>query len=463
MLKPFLCTFAIGASVVATAAARFDPPDLSLELELHRQFLRQHDGAEAAAPLAKDAYVERYRIQNGETLWSLSQTLYGDGNYWPRVWAQNHGITNPHLIRPGHQLQFLMGSEDDTPAFRFSEDGDESSGVELAAANGNPIIEIPPPEIPPKPVLSVPKSFPEWQNVYREKPKPIIDDRGLEFKRAKVPDRIFLRAYVEEKEIEPVGYFLENDTESGLPVINQYVYIKVNKGTAHVGDRFTIARDAGRVRTVTPDFNNYPRAYLVQVAGELQITESISADFNRSRDREKFDCFRALMTKTTGLSLKGMSLVAGGIPVVDLTPEGPRSEVSAEILGSEKHEASQLYGQGDIVFLNKGASAGIRSGQLMDIFVDRKARYSETPVRFSPARSGFVKVVRTTSLFSTAVILDAHDSIQQGDKVEESQSPHARTEILGDAKIQSVEGGQVKEGDFELIDENEFEKEIDGL
>ncbi|NJL24233.1 MAG: LysM peptidoglycan-binding domain-containing protein [Calothrix sp. SM1_5_4] len=123
MLRILICAGLSSAGIVA--AARFDPPDLTYEAELHRQFLRARkmESVLAVPSLAKDAYVENYRIQQGETLWSLSRILYGDGNYWPRVWSQNSMITNPHLIRPGHTLQFLMGSEDDTPAFRITEEG----------------------------------------------------------------------------------------------------------------------------------------------------------------------------------------------------------------------------------------------------------------------------------------------------------------------------------------------------
>src|SRR4051794_27121224 len=125
MIKALICTGIVSAAASLHAGTRFDSPVLGLELELHRQFLRQH-GLEADTPaLAKDAYVENYKIQKGENLWSMSQVLYGDGTYWPHVWAQNQSITNPHLIRPGHTLQFLMGSEDDTPAFRFTEEGEE--------------------------------------------------------------------------------------------------------------------------------------------------------------------------------------------------------------------------------------------------------------------------------------------------------------------------------------------------
>src|SRR5262249_21631737 len=157
--------------------------------------------------------------------------LYGDGNFWPRVWAQNQAISNPHLIRPGHTLQFILGSEDDTPSFRISEEGEQ--GVELASnGNQNPLIEIPPPEMPPTPLINVPRSFPQWQSVYKQQPVQVTDDKGLLKHRKPLVGKTYLMSYVQEQELQAQGWFMETDLDSALPVTNQYVYVKVKKGAA---------------------------------------------------------------------------------------------------------------------------------------------------------------------------------------------------------------------------------------
>src|SRR4051812_23092528 len=163
MLKSFGLVLTGSLAAYASAAAvHFDPPDLNLEYQLHKQYMISN----GEQPQAAKGIIESYQLQQGENLWGLSQMLYGDGSYWPKVWAQNKSISNPHLIQPGHTLHFQMGSEDDTPSFRFSEA--EEPGVELAAAvNTNPQIEVPPPETPPRPLIPVPKSFPEWETVYK--------------------------------------------------------------------------------------------------------------------------------------------------------------------------------------------------------------------------------------------------------------------------------------------------------
>src|SRR6185295_17266448 len=58
-----------------------------------------------------------YDIIPGDTLSAISGRLFGDGKYWPKIWALNNAsITNPHLIRPGNKVTFLPGTGSSLPA-----------------------------------------------------------------------------------------------------------------------------------------------------------------------------------------------------------------------------------------------------------------------------------------------------------------------------------------------------------
>ena len=464
-------------------AAKFDPPDLRLELEMHRRFNQGPGPAADAAPtaLAPDAYVENLKIGRGDTLWSLSKLLYGDGAYWPRVWAQNDAITNPHLVQPGHVLEFLMGSEDDAPAFRFSEE-DAEGGVELTAANvGGPAVEIPPPEITPRAILKVPPSFPEWQSVYRQQPKPFLDDRSLDKERERQASRVYLRAWVEEKPLEPAGFMLENDTEAGLPVVNQYVFVKIKKTSGQGGVKMLVIQNVGRLRRTTDTFENEREAYLVQVAAEIELTEKVPAKFLRSRDREEYETWRAMVTKSTGLGTKDSALVVGELKFVDVSPSGAPGQATAQIIGSERSTSSTLYGGGDLVFLDRGSGEGLAVGQVFDVFSDRRARHRNTPVVYSPAPAGRVKIVRTSNNLATAVVVEAHDSILQGDRVRAigsrdegelgpetaSRLPSSSDEgddLLDDGVEAIGEGGDAgATGDAELDGDDDLSKELESI
>jgi hypothetical protein len=68
---------------------------------------------------AKDAVIatpaagstpELHVVQKGDTLWSLCSKYFGDPWRWPRLWASNPVITNPHWIFPGDVIRLGEGS-----------------------------------------------------------------------------------------------------------------------------------------------------------------------------------------------------------------------------------------------------------------------------------------------------------------------------------------------------------------
>jgi hypothetical protein len=340
------------------------------------------------------------------------------------VWAQNRGITNPHLVRPGHKLELLLGSEDQAPAFRFSEEGD--AGLELAAAtssSGNSSVEIPPPEVAPRPVIRIPHSFPLWQEVYRRVPDEMaIDDSRLKVQTTPLANKIILNGFAQDQELAPYGAFLETEKESGLPVPMQYVYVKLKKGLGHVGQKMLIVKDHGKLPKLNEQVEGKVTTHFIEVFGDLQIIEPAQAAFKKRRDRENYEAFRALILHATNLTLTNFDLIPGEVEYVDLSSNGPSSSVTAQILGSTKHKASALYGPGDIIFLNRGRNQGLGVGQIMDLRTDRTIRDRKTEVEFSNTSAGTVKIVRTDANCATAVVLASVDGLLQGDQVQQKVS-----------------------------------------
>jgi hypothetical protein len=404
-----------------STAAKFDPPDLALEDQIHRQYLNSQNPRPILE--SSEGWLENYSLQQGESLWSLSQLLYGDRTYWPKVWAQNQTIPNPPLIRKGHTLQFLMGSVDEAPAFRFSEG--EDSGLELAAASGSssPQVELPPPEVTPRAVIRVPPSFPEWQTVYKQ-PLGAIQGGAIDMAHSHmsvdaklVAGRVQIAAFVQELPVDSAGQFLEAEKESGLPVVNQYVYVKLKKGTGRIGAKYLVVNDLGNVRKLNEQVEGEIKAHFIQIYSEVQISDHANGKLSKS-DAEKYDVFRALITHTTHLTISGSDLIPGQLETVQLNPSGPSAPTTAQVIGSFKLDSSALYGIGDIVFLNKGSNNGLQPGQIMDLYIDRSIRDEGTKVFFSNISSGTLQVVKVSTTCATGVILKAIDSIQQGDRAQ---------------------------------------------
>ena len=58
---------------------------------------------------------EEYIVQPGDSLFDICEQLVGDGNYWPKLWATNPEVKNPHFIHPGTKLRFFGGDLDNPP------------------------------------------------------------------------------------------------------------------------------------------------------------------------------------------------------------------------------------------------------------------------------------------------------------------------------------------------------------
>ena len=48
---------------------------------------------------------DEYEVEEGDTLWLISQEFFQDPWLWPNLWALNPHITNPHWIYPGDLIR----------------------------------------------------------------------------------------------------------------------------------------------------------------------------------------------------------------------------------------------------------------------------------------------------------------------------------------------------------------------
>lgn len=48
---------------------------------------------------------DTHMVQDGDTLWDITESYYGDPYRWPQIWSYNPEITNPHWIYPDLELK----------------------------------------------------------------------------------------------------------------------------------------------------------------------------------------------------------------------------------------------------------------------------------------------------------------------------------------------------------------------
>jgi len=74
--------------------------------------VEEDQGAEKAKVEVPADMPRTHTVRDGDTLWDITQTYYGDPYRWPQVWSYNPDITNPHWIYPDAQVQLRPGDGD---------------------------------------------------------------------------------------------------------------------------------------------------------------------------------------------------------------------------------------------------------------------------------------------------------------------------------------------------------------
>lgn len=431
----------------------FDDPDLAYEARLYDIFINYN--SEATSPEQWKVVVggretEVYPIQKGDSLWEISETLFSDGYFWPKVWSINSSITNPHVIEPGRKIRFVPGDDSQAPAFNVTEEseevdesnepvedpGKEAKGDKSDATLENPEndqedlikpvlparatpkagdddLDIPPPEKVSRPVIrKFPPSLPDWQN---DNTLGVYDSLGISFGKRNDLNLITsleLINYLVEEVPESLGEVKEVES-GGLSAMSfQHIYVQVNRGQARVGDKLLVIRNMGlleRPNEFVEKLSSYGHG--VEIQGEVALVENVqSKEFSF-----KTELFRALVIKAVNPIDVGSKLLKGEIEKVNLISTGRRSSVVAQIIGGLASSKRQTFYPQSIAYLNRGSNDGLKVGDVLPIRSNRLIRFQNSIVDENTRPSGWLKIAHLTPRFSTAVILKAFEEIYAGD------------------------------------------------
>ncbi len=178
--------------------------------------LGSDEGSEVTGPveMTQDG---TYVVRKGDTLWGISSNFFRSPWAWPKLWAMNPSITNPHWIYPGDILRLTANAQvAQTPAVSPTE----------------------PVKLPPTSVQ---------------------------------PSGVFLRqtGFVEPGELKAAGTIVGSREEKNLLSTLDEAYVDYKKGQAlEVGQRYTIYKP---IKTVRHPVTNKVMGDLVQIYGEAEV------------------------------------------------------------------------------------------------------------------------------------------------------------------------------------------------
>ena len=272
---------------------------------------------------SEDKSVE-YTIQKGDTLWTISSGKLKDPFLWPKLWEANPRVHNPHLIYPDQNI--IIPAELLKGAIRKGGTSVSAKGRSDAKRKLVPVKVMTPKYLPVGPK------------------KPIV------------PKEVLLESGYFVRNFTAAGSVATADPERTLFGSNDSIYI--SSPTKLIPDtKYYIGQKPEKI--VDPVEDKEIAGYLVRIKGVLQIT----GEENGKIKAIITDNYKEIMSGDVIFDYYPVSLPYG--PLIERRPP-----VSGIIVGIGFNR--QPGGKDDVVYINRGLSHGIETGDIFTISSGKK-------------------------------------------------------------------------------------------
>lgn len=234
--------------------------------------------------LADGEAPEDYTIEEGDTLIDICDQLLDEPGYWPKLWALNPEIKNPHFIFPFMRLRFYPGDDDVPPYLQVvseedvvpidKEDLEEKQLISEQVDQNARSIRERRPQLeddagnPEKLVMPVVKAFQRvflglvgLDQVDDLSPQPMMGGRIF------VGSTMTLNVpmFIYGEEVDPMGVVLAGRLGGFSVGQGEEVIVEAEKGL-QAGATYTILRDTGKVESARKDERvGYRYEYVAQI------------------------------------------------------------------------------------------------------------------------------------------------------------------------------------------------------
>lgn len=308
---------------------------------------------------------ESYTVQNGDTLWGLSQRFLNNPWYWPKIWSYNPQLDNPNWIRPGTVLRFYPGEE--------------------------PVVEVKP----------EPEEEPEYEDVGEgggfEAGKGLKDrldhlgGRGSTGRRREF--------FIPAEKLAEQGQVLNSPEETRFMSIADRTYVKLKSGGP--GDTLQVYRVERDVRHPVTGAN---LGQMVLEVGELRVDEP---------GKEQ-----ALGTITAAWDVVERGQYVGSLPVrQDRVSAVPNSKNVKGYVVEAAPSRLSFVAEGYLVVVDKGSADGVEVGNTFTI-VRAGDPYTRQYSGLADEDIGEILVLETFKNTSTGLVTAASREVVPSDRCE---------------------------------------------
>ncbi|TYT75077.1 LysM peptidoglycan-binding domain-containing protein [Desulfobotulus mexicanus] len=302
-----------------------------------------------------------YIVQKGDTLWDISARFFNTAWYWPGLWAENDvQITshNPHWIYPGQKLHLALR-------------------------------ETPVPVQKPAPLPVVEKTSP---------PPPAPEPEPPSYHFASI-HRV---GFVKPEPAEASGKIISATESREMISASDRIYIQpAPDRTLPIAGRYIVYGKPERIREPGGRWRQYA-GYLHHISGIIEITEYR----NELTIGNVISAFRPI---EEGDMLLPMPQRKASIPMQPHT-EGLEGKIIAGYLGQV------MFGQGDILYINRGEKDGVRAGQTYHLIEEKEISPtgSRRDRRIDRIPFGAIFILDTREGASAAFVIDSRKDAKIG-------------------------------------------------
>ena len=466
------------------------PIDFEYESRLYNIYKNFHSSALPAgewSAVISNKNVNTYTVQKKDNLWDISQVLFGDSQYWPKLWSVNPYIANPHRIDVGSQLSIIMGSEASGPqvvvsspnntvgvpplskarqhrAGSFSERICSKDLLAILSKKGSTrvysdgfkcrviqkqlkdraredIAKIKKIEIPSVPPGFVPRSgrIPRSLPMIDFKMPQEIIMEGLA--RADPPRLNVIEHYlVERSDVRTVG---QVRSYTGLPIRESEIVLDLDVPVSK-GARLTLIHPLKKIKRRSLSMKG-PFGYEVAVVGVVEILSAVPNESGYFFARIK-DLYEPLSRE--------VQVIEGTPASFDLKEKVDWSRGSAQMVGtSGNSQAIRTITMHTFVYLNRGKSDDVNPGETLKIWSNPS--FHQKVQRRS---LGKVLVVHASDNFSTGFVTHLNGVAYVGDYV---RPPAELTGFASDMDVYEAPEDVEKEDEDTFVDPEEGDNEED--
>lgn len=348
--------------------------------------------------IASEKISETYEVSDGDTLYDISNRLFGDAKYWPKIWAVNNNrILNPHLIYPGIKIYFQSGSGNDPAQMGLSplaennssEGGTSGSSDSLNYTQSGRSGEW--------------KKLPRqtWEQVQFKAP-PQVDPNGIDRRSIvnfKAPNGFHPSLFVKNEELFSSGSLKSSTQASNSLTMGDTVYIKSNE-SLKIGSEYSIVEEPIKLRSKSTSDRGYGYVHL----GTLKITRQIEELYEASIINAYFPIFRKAQI------VEKIKKVKNPRP----TP-GP-SEIPGYLITHKEVTSSDLT-QHSYAIVDRGSRDGITPGMIFRAYQYEDPNTEKEITEHDIIFLADFMVIQVTDSFSTVLGINSISTVKEKSKV----------------------------------------------